>query len=181
MFYNIALPSSAEKEIYEPALTWWSTAVVRLGNLPSRRDLEPHYLGAKGLPHVLLVDIIGNADELRFRLMGSNHTSFNGRDLTGLLFSQVYPAGSPVLSYLRTLYRELIYTRRPLWSLTEFIPPTREFNIRMGRLMLPLSSDGETVDLCVSIQKIESPQNATAPINPWQQSRYTGEIERAVL
>jgi hypothetical protein len=178
---SISLPASADPTVYKPAIVWWIKAVKQFGRLPSRADLEPHDLGAKALPHVILVDIIDNATDLRFRLMGTNHVDFNRCDLSGKLFSAVYPSHSPVLAYLKELYGELITTRRPLWTLNEFVPPGKQFPIRMGRLMLPLSSDGETVNLCAAVQKIETPQQ-TAPLdNPWHQTKYTGEIERAAL
>lgn len=178
---TISLPASADPSIYRPALEWWRRAVAQLGRLPSRADLEPHDLGARALPHVLLVDIVDGAADLRFRLMGTHHAEFNRRDLSGKLFSQVYPSGSPVLDYLKDLYRDLITSRRPLWSLNEFVPPGKEFPIRMGRLMLPLSSNGQTVDLCAAVQKIDAPQQAAVISNPWHQSKYTGEIERTAL
>ena len=178
---TISLPASADPAIYKPALAWWSRVVKQLGRLPSRADLEPHDLGAKALPHVILVDIIDDAADLRFRLMGTAHVEFNRRDLSHQFFSQVYPSGSPVLAYLKGLYRDMIASRRPLWTLNEFIPPTREFPVRMGRLMLPLSTDGATIDLCVGVQKIDAPQHAAALTNPWHQTRYTGEIERTGL
>ena len=178
---SIALPASADPAIYRPALSWWSKTTRRLGRLPSRADLEPHDLGAKALPHVLLVDILDNATDLRFRLMGTNHAEFNRRDLSGQLFSEVYPPKSPVLAYLKDLYKEMIETRRPLWTLNEFIPPTRDLPIRMGRLMLPLSSDGQTIDLCAAVQKIDFFEKNAPLHNPWHQTRYTGEIEHIGL
>jgi hypothetical protein len=146
-----------------------------------RADLEPQDFGGKALPHVLLIDILSGDADLRFRLMGTNHAEFNRADLAGKLFSEVYPTGSLSLAYVMGLYREMIATRRPIWTLNEFMAPGREYPIRMGRLMLPLSSDGETVDLCAAVQKIEASQHVTAPQNPWHQTKYTGELEHIGL
>ncbi|MFY7961151.1 MAG: PAS domain-containing protein [Elsteraceae bacterium] len=178
---DVSLPPSADAAIYQPALAWWLETVARLGRLPARSDLDPTDLGVKALPHALIVEIVGAGEDFRFRLIGTNHSEFNRRDLTGLLFSQVYPIDSPVLAYLKGLYAELMTSRRPLWSLNEFLPPTRNQPIRMGRLMLPMSSNGDLVDFCVAVQKIDAPKSATIIRHPWQEAEYTGEIERQSL
>ena len=177
-----SLPGHADPAVYRAGLAWWRRTAAALGRLPARRDFHPADLGAAALPHVLLVDILGNADELRFRLMGTAHVEFNARDLTGLKFSEVYPADSPVLAYVKELYREMIDKRRPLWSLNQLVPPGRDIPILMERLMLPLSSDGARVDLCLAIQKVSYELIPNAyPRHPWHTAHNHGQRERILL
>ena len=176
------LPTSAQPEVYLPALSWWERSTRELGHLPGRAHLDPVALGARALRFVMIVEIIGRAEDMRFRLVGSSHDEFNGRSLTGQLFSAVYPSGSPILSYVRGLYLEMIEARRPIWSLNSWSPEAGLSRVRMGRLMMPLSTNGLIVDGCVAVQKIDYP-DFSEPIvrNSWIPNATPYERERMII
>lgn len=176
------LPPSAQPEVYLPALSWWERSNRELGHLPGRVHLDPIALGARALSFVMIVDIIGRAEDMRFRLIGSSHDDFNGRNLTGQFFSAVYPPESPILSYVRGLYLDMIEARRPIWSLNSWSTGAGVIQVRMGRLMLPLSTDGTEIDGCVAVQKIDYPDfSETIVRNSWIPNSAPQERERMVF
>jgi hypothetical protein len=176
------LPTSAQPEVYLPALSWWERLTRELGHLPGRAHLDPVDLGAKALRFVMIVDIIGRADDMRFRLIGSSHDEFNGRNLTGQLFSAVYPRESPILSYVRGLYIDMIDAGRPIWSLNSWSTEAGLSRVRMGRLMLPLSTNGVEVDGCVAVQKIDYPDFSEAIVrDSWIPNSAPHERERIIF
>jgi len=118
--------------------------------------------------YIMLVDIGPNAEKLKFRLVGTAHCDFNRRDFTGLYFEDVYPAGSLALDYIKGLYRELIAAKAPLWSVNDFPHPTTGHRMTMRRLMLPFSSDGDRVDLCLAVQiPADREDEFKGETNPW--------------
>jgi hypothetical protein len=178
---NSLTPESVNEPVFGPGLRWWRAQVDQLGHLPGRRQFTPADLGAKALPHVILVDIAGDARELRFRLMGTAHVAFNRRDFKGLAFEQVYES-STLLAYVRGLYQELCSLKRPIWSINDLPHPNTGARLRMWRLMLPLASDGTTVDMSVGIQFIDYPDDVGRDsAHPWHSASKTGELLRVAL
>ncbi len=178
----IELPTSADPEIYGPAISWWTRTSKELGRLPSRADFDPTDISPETLRHVILVEIIGLAEDMRFRLLGTIHDQFNGRNLAGQYFSAVYPSGSPILAYIKGLYVEMINARRPLWSLNELLYADNSTRVRFGRLMLPLSNDGGVVDMCLAIQKIIYPDVfGETERSSWMNGASPSERERLLL
>lgn len=174
------MPDGADPAIFAPAVDWWNAASVR-GGLPARRDLLPEDLGPRTLPHVLLVDVAEGGDRLRFRLMGSIHVAFNQADLSGRDFETIYPEGG-TFDYVRGLYREMCRARRPLWSVNEVRHFRTGVPIVLRRLMLPMSTDGTTVDLSLGVQTIHRPPDVGLDmVNPWHVARSIVEHERRLL
>jgi len=176
------LAADADQRVFGPGLAWWRSHVDRTGRLPSRADLSPEDLTVSALPHVLLVDIGPAVNRLRFRLVGTAHVAFNRRDFTGLEFDEVYPSDSPILAYVKGLYRDLVEARRPLWTVNQVPHPRTGEALIMRRLMMPLSSDGEIVNLSLGIQTIEQrPSEERDSVNPWHSASVSGERGREVL
>lgn len=181
-FEPATLPSTADARMFRPALDWWSRIASEKKRIPTRSELAPDYLTPTALPHTMLIDIADNGEKLRWRLMGTAHVAFNQRDLTGVEFDDHYPEGSPILSYVKCLYRELISTRRPLWSVNDLNHCRALQSLRIRRLMLPVSVNSVDIDLCVSVQTIDYPLASTPEkLNPWRHSLSIGEKERVTL
>lgn len=175
------VPDGADPAIFAPAVDWWNAAVARAGRLPGRSDLRPEDLGARTLPHVLLVDVADGGDRLRFRLMGSAHVVFNQADLSGRSFDTIY-GESATFDYVRGLYRDLHAARRPLWSVNEVRHFRTGLPIVLRRLMLPMSTDGVAVDLSLGVQTIHSPPDRSLDmVNPWHVARTIVEHERRLM
>lgn len=65
---------AAEQPLWGQFLRIWESLVAAKGRYPARTEIDPTALGAKLLPHVFLVDVIGTADiqpvRFRYRLLG---------------------------------------------------------------------------------------------------------------
>lgn len=150
--------------------------------MPSRRDLRPEEdIGPVPLPFVLLVDVFDAGARMRFRLVGTHHVAFNGRDYTGRFFHDLYPPG-PAFDYVAGLYAELVRCRRPLWTRNLSIHPLTGGPIEMRRLMLPLADDGRTVNMSLGVQLVDHGDPVDPPaVHPWHTARTVVERERRVL
>lgn len=110
--------------------------------MPSRADLDPLDIRF-AIGDVILVDVLeGTPPRFRIRLHGTNLSERTRFDLTGKMLDEM-PA--PEFRELSTRsFRRVVRTREPLHAHAE-----RLLDNRMQRyeaVILPLSSDGETVD-----------------------------------
>jgi hypothetical protein len=110
---------------------------------PTRADLDPVEIPAL-MPHLLLLDVEPESRRIRFRLMGTAVTAGLNRDLTGRYLDEL-----PLNKTQRAMhaeYRRVAETIEPACSTWEY---TRDDgrHVRIERLVLPLSSDGATVDM----------------------------------
>ncbi|MDH3236749.1 MAG: PAS domain-containing protein, partial [Alphaproteobacteria bacterium] len=122
---------------------------VRDGRLPARADIDPvdiHDL----LPSIILIDVVTQGDRrrFRFRLFGTEHVEFNQRDLTGMFIDEVF--GAEDADKTADAYARVIDDREPHYWRTNVMLPGREF-VHYERLMLPLASDRETVDMLIGV------------------------------
>lgn len=117
--------------------------------LPARRDVDPADVPAL-LPYLWLTDVERDPPRFRFRLIGSAIVEGLGRDLTGRYFDQCFDNfdGSPPH---RTLV-EISAKGRPAWRRGPALLTRKDYNVKeMERIILPLASDGETVDLFLAL------------------------------
>lgn len=121
--------------------------------LPARRDIDPASL-AEALPVVSLVDVIGGHGGLRYRsrLVGTEIVERFGREITGRRDEEYYHAD--YLPYLRTAYDGVVESGRPM--LFRCMPETTDgVRLEYTRLVLPLASDGEAVDMLLCVFAFE--------------------------
>jgi hypothetical protein len=110
---------------------------------PARADLDPIEIPAL-MPHLLLLDVEPASRRLRFRLMGTAVTNGLGRDLTGRYLDEL-----PLNKTQRAMYAEykrVVESGEPACSTWEYSRADGR-HVRFERLVLPLSSDGETIDM----------------------------------
>ncbi|MBX3453874.1 PAS domain-containing protein [Ferrovibrio sp.] len=123
-------------------------------HMPSRNDFRPETLGYL-LGRLMLLDLEpGEPPRLRFRLVGSDIVQNRGFDLTGRLLEE-----HPDPAFAKTapaIYAQVLATRQPLWVSLNL---ASEIGLpyRLEALILPLSSDGETIDKVLSAQVSYSP------------------------
>jgi hypothetical protein len=101
-------------------------------------------------PHLLVLDVIGQGDDFRYRHTGKALVEAVGTDYTGRLMSQAIAPG-PYLDYVLGFNREVARERRPLFAESSF----RSQNLAMrwtSRLVLPLLGDGEAVETLLAAQ-----------------------------
>ena len=112
--------------------------------MPARRDLDPIEI-PRLLQHLILLDVTHDPLRFQVRLYGTAVAQLRGRDLTGRF---LYENGVTAIG--RQTRRWNLWTveeRRPTYRAGDF---TDISDGRMGtyyRLGLPLSDDGETVDM----------------------------------
>ena len=113
---------------------------------PSRADLDPLDF-PYALGDVTLVNVRHNPLNFSFRLDGSRHVERFGFDLTGRSLEEFpYPE---MRKAIFESYKEIIDHREPRRYFRDLESGGRWF--RYETLLLPLSSDGSTIDMIVSV------------------------------
>jgi hypothetical protein len=115
--------------------------------MPARRDIDPAELVAV-LPHLMLVDV-EPGPRFRYRVFGTAVVEAFGSDPTGKCVDEVMVGAYK--AFLLGLYNDLIASKNPVYS-TSIYGGKRDTMLWTQRLMLPLSSDGATVDKVLAIQ-----------------------------
>jgi len=124
------------------AFAYWDSK--RCGRrMPARRDLDPIEI-PRLLPWVILIDVILDPLDFRYRLIGTEVVAIARRDFTGARFSALEGKGpeSTVWDNCLTVVRTCApFSRRP-----PYVGPRDDVHSGQN-LLMPLSSDGETVDM----------------------------------
>ncbi len=93
------------------------------------------------LGYILLIDVLEQGWDGRFRLYGTKVAEMYGCDMTGRLLSEI-DNGNYISLFFRALYRAAWLSRRPVYSHHE--PPPRVSVRDWRRLVLPLgNAEGE--------------------------------------
>ncbi len=126
--------------------------------MPSRADIDPLEM-KPWLAGTALVDVKREPPgslrpyALRYRLIGTRPTLLRGQDVTGMRVESGY-FGANVEAALEN-YRLVIEERTLVydWDCT---PSDDGFSREAETLLLPLSSDGETVDMVLVYQEVDT-------------------------
>lgn len=110
--------------------------------MPSRSDIDPSEL-RHFLPHITLVDVVGDERRFVYRLVGTAEVELRGYDPTGKAVADAYFATSADEALKH--YEAAKVTRAPHYIADPFQAVDRF--IGEEDLFLPLSSDGETVNM----------------------------------
>jgi hypothetical protein len=128
------------KQVYE----YWLSKKPN-GRLPSRVDIEPKEL--KGLAdRTFLIDVLALPLHFKVRFFGTRLVQWAGCDLTGMVIRQ--PEDSAPLRPWRQLYDEycsVVLAREPRHD--EHSAEWGKDHQRFERIIMPLSGDGDTVDM----------------------------------
>lgn len=140
--------------------TYWAS--LRRGRrAPRRRDIDPTEVPSSLLPWIVLAD--REAEDFRIRLTGTGQYGLMGRDLTGRTLSTL-TENADYNAYIGGLYQRVESEIRPIYSATDF--RSDGSNRRIGRVMTPLSDDGEAVSHILTFQvelRVREPQNTDSP------------------
>jgi hypothetical protein len=115
---------------------------------PSRAEIDPVEI-PRLLPHLMLVDIVDGGARLLYRLAGTEIESRFGCRMGGRYVDELMRGRYN--DYIHELYRELLATRRALYSESAYGPDGNS-PLYTRRLMLPLSNDGRRVDMVLAGQ-----------------------------
>src|SRR5262249_55061756 len=112
--------------------------------MPSRQDIDPTEI-PKLLRNVMLIDVFRDPLKFRYRLVGTRVVDATGENRTGKCFDCVeFFACNPGV---KEEYVAAVATGEPRHSLEPFRRLDRGTEYDVERLLLPLSSDGATVDM----------------------------------
>jgi hypothetical protein len=141
-------------EIIAPALSYWES--IRGGRaMPRRSDIDPAQI-PRLLPFVMLVDVLVDPLDFRFRLVGTEIDAITTSGLRGQRFSE-----NPRLARNSNIwndYAAVIATRQPRTGPVDYIGTDR-FVRDVRHCLMPLSENGETVSmLFVAVEVVRTPE-----------------------
>ncbi|HTZ77557.1 MAG TPA: PAS domain-containing protein [Stellaceae bacterium] len=134
--------------------------------VPGRADFDPGDIPGRLWPLVMMVDVCREPERIRFRYrrVGMSFVEALGRDPTGLFLDEVLAVQTPHADYVAGLYLRMIADRRPIYSENIFTVDGKARGKLTRRLLLPLSRDGEEVDMAMVGHVFEyDPSWASAP------------------
>jgi hypothetical protein len=125
---------------------------------PSRADIDPVDFGY-ALGRISLVDVL-DGPRFRYRLVATRLTDHLGYEMTGKFLDELPDAETR--DYARRFYVEALARRRPLHHREAVVLDDRRW--RQEALILPLSSDGEGIDMLLVYRVTGQPvPTTTAP------------------
>src|SRR5260370_25271682 len=118
-------------------------------SMPRRADMDAIEV-AKLLRHIMLVDGLLDG-RYRYRLIGTGNTQAHGISATGRYLGEVLP-GPEYKAHVLRLYDECVRERRALYSECLFLSPQRAPARHTKVLFMPLSEDGDSVNMVFVVQ-----------------------------
>jgi hypothetical protein len=130
------------------ALAHWRSLRPDPTRLPAFARFDPLALGAGAarlLPSLWVLDVDREAWRFRYRLLGERVRGGNEAIRPGELLNDVDPTGDAV-----ALLIEVCRTRRPALRKGRPMLPLNEHITALETIILPMASDGETVDVLLN-------------------------------
>ncbi|HVO04078.1 MAG TPA: PAS domain-containing protein [Candidatus Cybelea sp.] len=124
--------------------------------LPARADLDPLEM-KEWLPGIVLVNVAADGGRappyrLTYRLIGTRATDLRGHEAAGKSVEEAYFGNS--LAEILENYRLVIEERKVVYDGDRTLSKSGA-QLESETLLLPLASDGVTVDMVVCYQEIE--------------------------
>ncbi len=113
---------------------------------PSRGDILPEEIRSI-LPNILLLDIVGDVPRLKYRLAGTEFVHIYGAEVTGKFLDEIDFDGMSKL--IIDDYFKVAKQCRPSWTSWNFAKDDGRW-LEYERLTLPLSEDGQTVNMLLA-------------------------------
>lgn len=129
-------------DIISKAMAYWDH-IRGVRAIPRRNDLDPVDI-PKLLPFIMLVDVLDQPLDFKFRLIGTEIDAIISDDYVGRRFSAIrhMASGNKVWADYQTVVRG----RRPLTGPVDYVG-TDHYVRGIRHCLMPLSADGETVDM----------------------------------
>jgi hypothetical protein len=137
--------------------------------MPARHDIDPLGIPSDLLSGVLLTEVLKEAPWLRYRLVGTGQAALRGHDPTGQPVQNHYMGvhlgvgGNEVMLNYRIVIEKktLVYTQNPISGALPDGSSLRQTPLHAkSSLLMPLSGDGETVDMVFCYTDLEIPAAA---------------------
>src|SRR5437764_2538572 len=143
-----APPSPLTDEKMTAAYRYWQDKAAGR-RMPGRADIDPIEIPSL-LSDIMLVDVMPEG-RYRYRLIGTGNTIAHGFSATGRHLDEVLP-GEEYKAHVLRLYDECVRERRPLYSECLFLSPQRAPARHTKVLFMPLSEDGDGVNMVFVVQ-----------------------------
>ena len=158
---GVAMSQSLDDPALQALFDYW----VRIRGqrpMPSRADLDPVEISAPLLPHVTLQDVVFDQGRrrYRYRLIGAVLEQALGAYPLHRFVDEMVPSKAGYRDFVLGIYDDMIDTRRPVYCKSVFALATHTRPVLTKRLTMPLSSDGETVDMAFVGHSVEYPDTA---------------------
>ncbi|MCB9947083.1 MAG: PAS domain-containing protein [Rhodospirillaceae bacterium] len=142
------LTEVARSPLLATMLQWWQARCRDKGCLIGRKAIDPLDLPRQAFSHLSLLEFV-NAPSFRMRvvLAGEGVCALFGRNLKGAIVDELYRAEDYEVALADI--GGMVATREPVAVYREVVSPDDRL-ITYFLLMLPLASDGTTVDGIVS-------------------------------
>lgn len=150
-------------------LAYWQSK-LKGRKAPRREDILPEELG-KLLPWVVLIEVVGTPPRFRVRLAGTGVVQEYGAEMTGKFLDDLDlgAARDRSLEDHRRAVREV----RPVVGTFDFKTQDGRW-MSYERITLPLSADGETVNMLLCGARMHGAGAQAAPVHFRSQARSVG-------
>ncbi len=120
--------------------------------MPCRADIDPVELPGDIWPHIMLLDVLWKEDAPRFRYrrVGDVFWRALGQEPTGRFIDEVLPETAGYRGYVVGIYKEIATRRQPMYTENIFTLEGQAVPMMTRRVSLPLSRDGEIVDMVLA-------------------------------
>lgn len=149
--------------------------------MPTRADIDPLEIKGAIWPHIMMLDVVYEADgpRFRYRRIGAVFTGALGEDPTGRFIDEVLPDKTGYQQYITGIYREICEHRRPMYTENTFELTGQMLPMLTKRLSLPLSNDGSTVNMVLAGHVFQYEQCEKG--SPFQFINVLREVTRNVI
>src|SRR5579859_7436614 len=141
---------------------------------PSRSDIKPEEI-VRLLPYVLLMDVVGAPLRFRYRLVGTAFATEYGQEITGKFVDEIDLADKA--SSVIADCAEVVRSRAPSFNNWEYTKADGR-HVEVERVLLPLSNDGETVNMLFGAITARGFSALTPSSDLIESLRGTGDAKR---
>lgn len=107
--------------------------------MPRRSDIDPPLELASHLDSLVLIEVLPEAADFRYRLIGTQVVARHGRDSTGMTARQLYEIPDPVVfDWTMTVLRTVVDRGAPIRATNRLQSVNRDY-VTSDQLLLPLS------------------------------------------
>ena len=125
------------------ALRYWESMKRDVGLLPSRHDLRPSII-KKILPNVILIDVLKDPLDFRYRLIGTCIDAHSSDYYTGRCFSDIDHQNNK--SVIWKNLKDVSERKCPVISHPPYVGPHKDF-LYVEDVIMPLADNGRDVDM----------------------------------
>ena len=119
--------------------------------MPARADIDPLEIPADTWPHTMLLDVVWERSRPRFRYRRVGEIFWRGgREPTGMFIDEVLPETAGYRRYVVGIYEEMARRSCAIYSENSFTLAGRALPMVTRRVSLPLSTDGEVVNMVLA-------------------------------